>query len=233
LIIAASNVIVSPNFSLKSSGLGKLTPSSSPVAAAAGQAVPTPTPKVDVVLGHLPPLGDANAKVAVVEFADYRCPFCEQFFTQTENRVMSDYVKNGKVKFAFRNFAFLGPASTTASNAAECANEQGKFWEYHDWLYKNQPPETDTSLYTSDKLASASATLGMNSSQFKQCVDATKYSTQVNTDMSDGQTAGVSGTPSFVIGKLDGSGTKIVQGTLIVGAVPYDNFKQAIDPLLK
>ena len=146
---------------------------------------------------------------------------------------MSDYVNNGKVKFAFRNFAFLGPASTVASNAAMCANEQGKFWPYHDWLYKNQPPETDTSMYTNEKLASASATLGMNDSQFKQCLDANKYNSQVSSDMSDGQSAGVSGTPSFVIGKLDGSGTKIVQGTVVVGAVPYSEFKQAIDPLLQ
>ena len=97
--------------------------------------------KVNVALGHFPVKGDAKAKVTIVEFADFRCPFCEQFFTNTEPQIFKDYVDTGKVKYAFRNFAFLGPASVTAADASECANDQGKFWEYYDYLFTHQNGE--------------------------------------------------------------------------------------------
>ena len=128
---------------------------------------------------------------------------------------------------------FLGAASTVAGNAAECANEQGKFWEYHDWLYKNQPSESDTTMYVTDKLTTAAEGLGASSNQFKTCLDSTKFSKNVADDMSEGSTAGVTGTPSFVIGKLDSSGKKIVDGQLLVGAQPYSVFQSALDQALK
>lgn len=177
--------------------------------------------KVNVSTGNYPLLGNQNAKVTLIEFGDFRCPFCESFFSNAEQNIMTDYVKTGKVKFAFRDYAFLGPASTVAANAAECANEQGKFWVFHDYLYKNQPPETDTSMYTVDKLTSIAEGLGLNSSQFKSCLSANKYQSKVDSDLSDGKQAGVQGTPSFFI-----------NGTLLVGAQPYDAFKSAIEAAL-
>lgn len=194
---------------------------------------PTPPAKVDVSLGHFPIKGDTNAKVAVVEFADLRCPFCKQFYSTTEQQIISDYVNTNKIKFAFRHFEFLGPASTTAGEAAECANEQGKFWDMYDYLYKNQPDETDTSMYTNDKLTSVAGTLGMDTNQFSSCMSSNKYAQNITNDQNDGQTAGITGTPSFVIGKLDSTGTKIVGGQLIVGAVPYSQIKAAIDQALQ
>src|SRR5437879_9948193 len=105
--------------------------------AAPNQAVGPTTPPVIKGLknGHLPTLGNRNAKVTVVEFADFRCPFCDQFYKQTLPSLKKDYIDTGKVQFAFRHFQFLGPASITAGNAAECANEQDKFWDMHDYLY--------------------------------------------------------------------------------------------------
>lgn len=195
------------------------TAPANPQAVAPGQpTAPPPGTKVNVSEGNLPILGNKNAKVTVIEFADFRCPFCEKLFTDTESQLIEDYVNTGKVQFVFRNYAFLGPASTVAANAAECANEQGKFWAMHDYFYKNQPPESDTSMYTVDNLTQIAGTLGMNTDQFKSCLSTNKYQKNIDQDFSDGQKAGVSGTPSTFI-----------DGQLTVGAQPYANFKTLID----
>lgn len=187
----------------------------------------TPAPstapqKVNVSTGHFPILGNKDAKVTIVEFADFRCPYCEQFFTSVEPQIMKDYVNTGKAKFAFRQYAFLGPASTVAANAAECANEQGKFWAMHDYFYKNQPAETDTSMYTTDNLTQIAGTLGMDTDKFNSCLSNNTYNDNVSKDMTEGQQAGVSGTPTIFI-----------NGTPIVGAEPYSVFKTAIDQALQ
>ncbi len=181
-------------------------------------ATPAPGQKVSVSNGHLPGLGNKNAKVTIVEWADFRCPFCERLFTDVEPNLKKDYIDTGKVQFYFRHFAFLGPASTVAANAAECANEQNKFWDFHDYLYKNQPPETDTSMYTVDNLTQIAGNMGMNTDQFKNCLSTNKYQKNIDQDYQEGQKAGVSGTPATVI-----------NGNLVVGAVPYSQFKQTID----
>ena len=189
-----------------------------PTQQAGTPASPAPGQKVDVGVGNFPLKGNANAKVTIVEFADFRCPFCEQYFTNTLTQIMKDYVDTGKVKYAFRNYAFLGPASVVAANAAECANDQGKFWDFHNYLYKNQPQETDTSMYNTDTLTQAAVSLGLNGDQFRSCLDGKKFDSKVSGDLSDGQKAGVNGTPSF-----------FVNGMPLVGAQPYSAFKTLID----
>ncbi len=174
--------------------------------------------KVDVGVGKMPFLGKADAKVTVVQFADYRCPFCEKFFTDSESQLIKDYVDTGKVKLYFRDFAFLGDASVVASNAVACANDQGKFWEYHDYLYKNQPSESDTSMYNTDGLTQVAVNLGLNGDQFKTCLSSKKFNADVSKDLADGQAAGVSGTPTIFI-----------NGIAVVGAQPYSAFKTIID----
>jgi len=196
-----------------------------------GQQAPAAPQNATISLGHLPIKGNKNAKVAVVEFADFRCPFCERFFQETEPSLMKDYVDSGKVQFAYRHFQFLGRASVVAGNASECANEQNKFWEFHDYLYKNQPSESDTSMYNTDTLTMAAQSLGINVSQFKSCLDGKKYDKNVSKDYADGQAAGVTGTPTTIIGKIKDDGT--IDGTIVVGAVPYATLKAVIDPLLK
>lgn len=188
-----------------------------------GNQQPQPTlGKQNVAVGNLPPKGNPNAKVTIVAFEDFRCPFCEKLFTDTEPQLQKDYIDTGKVKFYYRNYQFLGPASVVAGNAGECANDQGKFWEFHDYLYKNQPSESDTSMYTSDNLSQVAGTLGMDSTQFKQCMDSKKFDKNVSEDLADGQKAGVSGTP-----------TLFINGQPIVGAQPYSAFQTIIDQELK
>ncbi|MGE5041641.1 MAG: DsbA family protein [Candidatus Levyibacteriota bacterium] len=198
-------------------------PADTPTAQAGQQQPGQPDPNkiYTVGNGHFPVKGDENAKVTIVEFADFRCPFCEKYFTDTEPQLMKDYVDTGKVKIYFRQYEFLGPASIVAGNAAECANEQGKFWDMHDYLYKNQPPETDTSMYTADNMAQIAGTLGMDTGKFKSCMDSSKYQKNVDGDMADGQKVNVNATPTF-----------FVNGKQLLGAQPYANFKQAIDAAL-
>lgn len=182
-------------------------------------AVPSgPPAKVNVANGHFPIKGDKNAKVTIVEFADFRCPFCEQVFTNVEPQLLKDYVDTGKVQFYFRQFPFLGPASNVAADAAECANDQNKFWEFHDYLYKNQPNETDTSMYNTDTLTQDAINLGMNGDQFKSCLSGKTDDSKAMADYADGQKAGVSGTPTFFI-----------NGQMLVGAQPYSAFQTAIN----
>ena len=182
----------------------------------------TPSGPVNVAVGNYPPLGNPNAKVTVIEFADFRCPFCEQWFQTVEPNLIKDYVNTGKVKFYFRNYAFLGPASTLAANAGECANEQGKFWQFHDYMYSHQPSESDTSMYTVANLSQIAGNLGMNQSQFQSCLSSNKYNNNVTKDLNDGSAAGVNGTP-----------TTFINGIPIVGAVPYSQIQQQIDVALK
>lgn len=174
--------------------------------------------RVQVDVGHLPIKGNKNAKVTMVEFGDLRCPFCGRFFKETEPQLLKNYVDTGKVKFAFRHFEFLGPASVAAGNAAECANEQNKFWQFHDYLYQNQPEESDTSLYTTEKLTNVAVSLGLNKEQFQSCLENKKYDKNVSADLSFGQSVGVTGTPTIFI-----------NGLMVVGAQPYSAFKTIID----
>lgn len=172
-----------------------------------------------MTMGHFPIKGNKDAKVTIVEFADFRCPFCEKFFTDTEPKILKDYVDTGKAKFVFRNYAFLGPASTVAANAIECANDQGKFWEMYDYLYKNQPPESDITMYTTDGLTTGAATaVGLNTDQFRSCLDTNKFDKNQAADLAEGQSIGVSGTPTFYI-----------NGVQLVGAQPYASIKAVID----
>lgn len=176
----------------------------------------------ELSVGDSPFLGDKNAKITIVEFADFRCPFCERFYQDAEKQIIANYVNTGKAKFVFKHYAFLGQESTWASEAAECANEQGKFWEYHNWLYDNQAPESDLAYYSKTNLIKYAGKVGLDTNKFSSCLNSDKYSGRVSTDLSQGQTAGVTGTP-----------TVFINGQSIVGAQPFSVFKAIIDSELK
>ena len=179
-----------------------------------------PAEPVNVSQGHLPVLGDKNAKVTIIEFGDFQCPFCEKLYTEVEKNLIKDYVDKGLAKFAFRHYAFLGQESTDAALASECANEQGKFWEFHDYLYENQSGENQ-GAYAKDKLKCFAAALGLNTTQFNECLDTAKYQANVDKDLKEGGDAGVNGTPAT-----------FVNGVLLPSAAPYADFKAEIEKAL-
>lgn len=178
--------------------------------------------KTRLDLGYFPIKGNADAKVTIIEFADFRCPYCAMSFNQIEPRLYKDYIDTGKARFAFRQFVKLGPASATAANAAECANDQDKFWEMHDYLYQHQPPEADISMYNTENLTQIAGQIGMNTDKFRNCLSKNLDSWRVNSDRRSGENAGVYGTPTFFI-----------NGKMIVGAKPYSEFQLVIDQALK
>lgn len=191
-------------------------------------AAPAPTPsapsqpsaptKVNVQVSPNDPMkGNPNAKLTIVEFADYQCPFCGRFQKDTLPQILKDYIDTGKAKFVFKNLAFLGKESTDAANAALCAKEQNKFWEYHDKLFASQNGENQGG-FAIDKLKGFAADLGLNTTQFDNCLDSQKYNVQVTADSTEAGKSGFQSTPSTAVGT-----------TAVIGAQPYAQFKAAID----
>ena len=196
-----------------------------PINQAAAAAVPTPPDYASMDVGKLPVLGDQNAKVTVVEFSDFQCPFCEQYFTNTASQLNDTYIKTGKVKFAYRHFPLFSihPNSEKASEASECANEQDKFWDFHDLLFKNQTTwSAQAATDAADSFTSYAGQLGLDTTQFRSCLDSSKFKANVTADANAGNKALVDGTPTFFI-----------NGHRIVGAVPFNDLQIAIEAELK
>ncbi len=222
---------------IKINNLGSSAPSAGgqPTAATpAPQAPPAPSGPVKVSVSDNPVLGDKNAKVTLIEFSDYECPFCKRHFDQVYPQLKKDYLDTGKVKLVYRNYPlpFHDPMATYEAKAALCAREQGgdaTYFKIHDEIFK-QTTSNGNGL-TKDKVKQIAASLGLNADVLSACADGTKYDAKIKSDIADGSVVGVNGTPSFFIGKSDPSGT--INGTIIVGAQPYSAFQTAIDPLLK
>ncbi|MFB6204439.1 MAG: thioredoxin domain-containing protein [Candidatus Nanohaloarchaea archaeon] len=160
----------------------------------------------DYSLEGQPMLGNESAPVTVVEFADYRCPYCKMFEERVFPKLKENYIETGKVKFYFVNFAFLGPGSTQAAIASECVYNQDRqeFWEFHAYVYEHQGPEAQRWV-TKDLLMSfaRNATEGLDYRQLEQCISSQKTLDEVRKDKRMGINRGVSSTPSvFVNGQL-------------------------------
>ncbi len=168
-------------------------------------------------------LGDINAPVTLIEYSDFQCPFCGRFFSQTESLIKENYIKTGKVKFVYRHFAFLGPESRAAANAAECAKDEGKFWQYHDELFNEELRDGQENSGNLNKalFVQIAKYLGLNLDKFSACLDSNKYAKKVSNDYSVAQKIGVRATP-----------TSFVNGKKFEGALPFDQFKSAIDRAL-
>jgi protein-disulfide isomerase len=173
-------------------------------------------------------LGDANASVTLIEYGDYQCPYCAEFFSQTESQIIQNYVNTGKVRMVFRDFAFLGAESTAAANAAQCAEDQNKLWAYHDALYTAKEADftggggEDDGFYTPAEFIKLAQQVGLNIPTFTSCINNNTDATIVAQEKGDAAAAGVNSTPSFLI-----------NGTLIAGAQPYSVFQQALDSATK
>lgn len=169
-----------------------------------------------------PVLGNPDAPITIVEFGDYQCFYCNKFFHETENQIYENYIKTGKAKLIFKDFTIIGPDSITAAHAAHCADEQGKFWEYHDTLYNNWNGENNgwASLENQYKFAQQ---ISLDTVAFSECMASNKYNEKIQASTNDAQTLGLSGTPGFFI---IGPNNKIVK---VPGAQPYDVFVNILE----
>ncbi len=167
-------------------------------------------------------MGDPNAPVKLIEFADFQCPYCREFWQQTEPQIVEQYVKTGKVYYEYHSVgAFLGEESGAAAQAAYCAGDQGKFWQYHDALFSHWTGE-NVGDFTKDKLLQYAASLGLDKAAFGDCLTSGKYAPILDQDVKDAKAAGIRATPSFLI-----------NGKLVEGALPFADFQQAIEAALQ
>lgn len=197
-----------------------------------GSSVQTPTPAVvqENIDTNAPILGDANAPVTIVEYGHFKCPFCNRFSRETEPQIAEKYIKTGKAKFVWKDFPFEGGDSALASEAAHCAQDQGKFWEFHNLLftyiwdnyYSRNLNVEDETIFTNAKLKELAGQLGLDSIKFGSCVDSGKYSKLVEDNYQEGIAKGTKSTPTF-----------FVNGQKVVGAQPFSVFSQIIDSQLK
>lgn len=190
-------------------------------------------------------LGNPQAKVTLILYEDFQCPFCGAVSGLVSNTdaikylkekvdpnwtpfmpLINEHIKKGDVQFVYRDWAFLGPESIKSAEATRCAGDQGKFWEYHDYLYTHQNGENQGG-FADPKLKSFAQSLGLNTSDFDKCLDSGKYTQTVNDSRTEGTAAGVTGTPKGFILK-DG---KIV--ATIDGAEPWSATKPKLDSALK
>ncbi len=178
---------------------------------------PTDISDDDVVLGN------PDAPVTVVEFGDYQCPFCARFFKEVEPKLREEYIKTGKVKMIYRDFAFLGPESIDAAMASQCAAEQKNFWGYHDALFAAESLDgKEHNGNLSEQLFKTIASgLGLDRNRFDACLSSQKYFKEIEKDYNDGVAAGVRGTPAT-----------FVNGKLLSGAVAYSSFRNLIEEAL-
>lgn len=199
--------------------------------------IPAPPPQptsAKVSIDGDPVMGDKNAPVTLIEFSDYECPFCKRHFDETYPNLKKDYIDMGKLKLVFRDYPlpFHDPMATVEAIAANCAKDQGgdtAYFKIHDEMFKKTT--SNGNGLTKDKIYSIATDLNLNVENLKTCVESGKHKDEVKKDITDGAGAGVSGTPTFFLGKSDPSGT--IEGKIIVGAQPYSVFQSAIDELLK
>jgi protein-disulfide isomerase len=189
-------------------------------------------------------MGNPKAKVTLVMYEDFQCPFCGaisglQANTEATKYLkqqnpgwtplmpgLNEYIKNGNVQFVYRDYSFLGPESERSAEAARCAGEQGKFWEFHDYLYGHQNGENKGN-FSDPFLKSFAKDLGLDTAKFDTCLDTNKYAQAVADSKTEGNAAGVTGTPKGFILR-DG---KIV--ATIDGAESWTTAKIKIDSALK
>jgi len=158
--------------------------------------------------------------VTIVEFTDYQCPFCRQFHSTTFDQIRKKFVDSGKVRFVTLDYPLeFHSNAEEAAEAAHCAGDQGQFWRMRDVLSLNA-----TKLAPGD-LTGYAQSLYLDTAEFRSCLDDGKYKALVAANQKKGAVAGISGTPSFVIGK---STEKGVDGVVFVGAQPFDAFEAKI-----
>jgi protein-disulfide isomerase len=163
--------------------------------------------------------GPADAKVTIMAFSDFNCSHCAAFALNQGRQLRAEYESTGLVRFEFRSFLISGAVSANAANAALCAADQGRFWDYHDTLFSQQG--LSASPFDKSLLKQYAGQLGLDSSSFNVCVDRDAHLQEVYQDNSLGRSKGVNATPTFFI-----------NGEKVEGAVPYSRMKATIDAIV-
>ncbi len=170
-------------------------------------------------------MGDAKAPLVLVEYTDLQCPFCQQFHNTAFAQIKANYIDTGKVRFVSRDFPLdFHENARRAATAGRCAAEQGKYWEMRHVMIVN------AEALKAENLATYAGTVKIDVAKFKSCLESDKFKAQIDQDVAEGGVAGVSGTPSFVIGTLENDK---IQGVRMVGAMPYAQFDAKIQEMLQ
>lgn len=164
--------------------------------------------------------GAEDAPVVVLEYSDFQCPYCKQFAEGPARQLKEEYADQGQVRFVYRHFAFIGPESTWAAEASECANEQGRFWDYHDKVFEEQDGENQ-GAFSKENLKRFAAELGLDTAQFDECFDSGRYESTVRDEVNEAQRRRINSTPSI-----------LVNGQLIQNGSSYQGLQTAVEAAL-
>jgi protein-disulfide isomerase len=183
-------------------------------------------PNFELDIANRPFKGEATAKLVMVEFSDYECPFCSRYVRDTLPQLEKEYIETGKLKSVFLDFPLeaIHKNAFKAAEAARCAGEQGKYWEMHDQLFANQKT---LSAWTDHAQA-----VDLDVARFESCLSSGKFAPDIRKDLTTGQGAGITGTPGFFLAVADPASTKVKTVRVVKGAQPYAAFKAQIDGLL-
>jgi protein-disulfide isomerase len=189
-----------------------------------------PLPPVELIkldpLGQSP-RGKSTARIAIVEYSDFECPFCGKYERETSPLILKNYVNTGKVKVFYRDLPSpMHPRAIPAARAARCAGEQGKFWEMHDSLFAGQGALSDGALLD------RAMVLGLDSGKFNECFSSTRHTDNLQKELTEAEKIGIDGTPTFFIGPLDESGDVMTVAAKIAGSHPYEAFRSAFEEVL-
>lgn len=170
-------------------------------------------------------MGDAKAPLVMVEYTDFQCPFCQQFHNTAFAQIKANYIDTGKIRFVSRDFPLdFHDNARRAATAGHCAAEQGKYWEMRHVMIVN------AEALKAENLATYASNIKMDVPKFKSCLESDKFKAQIDKDIAEGGVAGVQGTPSFVIGRLENDK---LEGVRMVGAMPYAQFDAKIQEMLE
>jgi protein-disulfide isomerase len=163
----------------------------------------------------------ARVRVTIDEYSDFQCPYCARAAQTMDPNIEQEYVADGRVKLVFHPLALIGQESLWAADAAECANEQGRFWDYHDKLFENQHGENQ-GAFVIDNLKRFAEELALDTQAFNQCLDSGKYEDIVKAETRDAVNKGILSTPTFVVGSQT-----------VEGPGSYDALKKVIEAELR
>jgi protein-disulfide isomerase len=180
-----------------------------------------------VAIAGEPSKGPSSAKVTLVEVSDYHCPFCRRHMQQTQPQIDAEYINSGKIQYVFIDYPIqqLHPDAFKSHEAANCASDQGKYWEMHAKLFA--APTKDPS-----QLVGYAQELGMDASKLRACLDGGKYAKPVRESVARMEQLGIDSTPTFLIGLTPAAGQPMKVVKVVKGAMPFAEFRKAIDGVL-